>query len=489
MRPRLDLRLAQKLVMTPQLQQAIKLLQLTRLELSQTINQELLENPVLEEAAAESAEESVPEAGDRREEPLEGAASGSADNDRPEEAASPFDLNWEAAGDDGPMEWRDTESADAAVEERPSYEQTLTRPTTLHEHLLWQLSVSGLEEADKTIGAQIIGNIDDDGYLRTSLDELAAECGTSSAQVERVLKIVHTFDPTGAGARSLPECLTLQLDALGVLDSIAHVLVTHHLEELEHRDYAAIAARIGCSEDDVTQAAHVIEQLEPKPGRPFTSTDNQAIIPDVFIVKVEGESDYRIMMNEDGLPRLRVNEYYRRLLRRPGELSKPTRSYLEDRFRAAMWLIRSIEQRNRTICRVTACIVKFQRDFLDRGLPALKPLVLRQVAEELGLHESTISRVTTNKYAHTPQGLLELKFFFNGGIAMTGDGEEAMSRVIVKEMIRNLIQGEDPGHPLRDEEIMARLRDRRINIARRTIAKYRAILQIPSAGKRKRVPS
>jgi RNA polymerase sigma-54 factor len=492
MRPRLDLRLAQKLVMTPQLQQAIKLLQLTRLELSQTISQELLENPVLEEAAAESAEESVPEAGDRREEPsegAEGAGSSSAENDRPEEASSPFDLKWDAAGDDGPMEWRETGSADASAEERPSYEQTVTKPTTLHEHLLWQLSVSGLEEADKTIGAQIIGNIDDDGYLRTSLDELAVECGTSSAQIGRVLKIVHTFDPTGAGARSLQECLTLQLDALGVLDSIAHVLVTDHLEELEHRDYAAIAARIGCSDDEVTQAARVIERLEPKPGRPFVSTDNQTIIPDVFIVKVEGEPDYRIMMNEDGLPRLRVSEYYRRLLRRPGELSKPTRSYLEDRFRSALWLIRSIEQRNRTICRVTACIVKFQRDFLDRGLPALKPLVLRQVAEELGLHESTISRVTTNKYAHTPQGLLELKFFFNGGIAMTGDGEEAMSRVIVKEMIRKLIQGEDPVRPLRDEEITARLRDRRINIARRTIAKYRAILQIPSASKRKRAPS
>jgi RNA polymerase sigma-54 factor len=475
--------------MTPQLQQAIKLLQLTRLELSQTISQELLENPVLEEAAAESAEESVPEAGERRDESPDEVGAGSVESDRNEEVSSPFDLNWEAAGDDGPMEWRDNESADTAVEERPSYEQTLTKATTLHEHLLWQLSVSGLDEADKTIGTQIIGNIDDDGYLRTTVDELATECGVPPAQVERVLKIVQTFDPTGVGARTLQECLSLQLEALGVHDGVAHALVTDHLEELEHPDYAAIAARLGCAPEDVAQAARVIERLEPKPGRPFSSTDNQVIIPDVFIIKVEGESDYRIMMNEDGLPRLRVNEHYRRLLRRPGELSKSTRSYLEDRFRAALWLIRSIEQRNRTICRVTACIVKFQREFLDRGLPALKPLVLRQVAEELGLHESTISRVTTNKYAQTPQGLLELKFFFNGGIARTDEAEEAMSRVIVKEMIRGMIQAEDPARPLRDEEITARLRDRRIDIARRTIAKYRAMLNIPSASKRRRAPS
>jgi len=258
---------------------------------------------------------------------------------------------------------------------------------------------------------------------------------------------------------------------------------------LEQPDYAALAARIGCSPEEVVQAARVIERLEPEPGRPFASADNQVIIPDVFVVKVEGETDYRIMMNDDGLPRLRVNEYYRRLLRRPGELSKSTRSYLEDRFRAALWLIRSIEQRNRTICRVTASIVKFQRDFLDRGLSALKPLVLRQVAEDLGLHESTISRVTTNKYAQTPQGLLELKYFFNGGIARTDEGEEAMSRVIVKEMIRSIILEEDPSRPLRDEEITERLRARRIDIARRTIAKYRAMLNIPSASKRKRVPS
>jgi len=488
MRPRLDLRLTQKLVMTPQLQQAIKLLQLTRLELSQTISQELLENPVLEELAAESTDDAAPDAGDRSE-PSDDVSAGSIEREGGEELASPFDLNWDASGDDSPMEWRESESPDAAGEDRPSYEQTLTKATTLHEHLLWQLSVSGLEEAEKAIGAQIIGNIDDDGYLRTSLDELAVECGASPAQVERVLKIVQTFDPTGIGARTLQECLSLQLEALGVSDSIAQALVTGHLEELEHPDYTALAARLGCSVEEVVQAARVIERLEPKPGRPFASTDNQTIIPDVFIVKVEGEPGYRIMMNDDGLPRLRVNEYYRRLLRRPGELSKSTRSYIEDRFRAALWLIRSIEQRNRTICRVTASIVKFQRDFLDRGLPALKPLVLRQVAEDLGLHESTISRVTTNKYAQTPQGLLELKFFFNGGIARTGDGEEAMSRVIVKEMIRNMIQEEDPARPLRDEEITERLRARRIDIARRTIAKYRAMLRIPSAGKRKREPS
>jgi RNA polymerase sigma-54 factor len=488
MRPRLDLRLTQKLVMTPQLQQAIKLLQLTRLELTQEMNQQLLENPLLEDLTAEQTEEGTLEPGDDRSAPAAETATEASEDDSGN-AADPFGLEWEGSGDDQQLEWRETEWAGSSTEERLSHEQTVTKTATLHEHLLWQLSVSGLDSTAKLIGTQIIGNIDDDGYLRSTLDEIAAACQVAPTQVEEVLRHIQVFDPSGVGARTLQECLLIQIRQLALHDSIVDAVVMHHVEELEHKDYAGIARQLECPEEDVVHAAHVIERLEPKPGRPFTATENQLIIPDVFIVKMEGDQDYRILLNDDGLPRLRVNAYYRRLLRMQGDMAKSTRSYLEERFRSAMWFIRSIEQRNRTICRVTECIVKLQRDFLDRGLSALKPLVLRQVAEEVGLHESTISRVTTNKYAQTPQGLLELKFFFNGGIASTVDGEDALSRVIVKEMIRQLVVGEDPQHPLRDEEIMERLRARHIDIARRTIAKYRSGLQIPPAGKRKRVRS
>ena len=484
MRPRLELKLTQRLVMTPQLQQAIKLLQLTRLELTQAISQEMMENPLLEEPTAELSEEATSEPGEER---ATGEVSGA--EERTDEGTNPFELNWGSQDDELPGEWRESEAMDTAFDERPSYEQTLTKTATLHEHLGWQLSVSGLEAEEKIIGEQIIGNIDDDGYLRTTVEEIAAECGATPEHVGRVLDHIQLFDPTGVAARTLQECLLLQIDSLGLRDSIVEALVLHHLEELEGRDEAAMAKRLSCAEEDIARAAQIIERLEPKPGRPFTDTANQPIIPDVFIIKVEGDGQYRIALNDEGLPKLRVNDYYRRLLRRQGELAKPARAYLEERYRAALWFIRSIEQRNRTICRVTESIVKFQREFFEHGLQALKPLVLRQVAEDVSLHESTISRVTANKYAQTPQGLLELKFFFNGGIASTIDGNEAMSRIIVRDMIRRMIQAEDPARPLRDEEITARLRAQQIDIARRTIAKYRAVLRIPSAGKRKRVAS
>jgi RNA polymerase sigma-54 factor len=497
MRPRLDLKLTQRLVMTPQLQQAIKLLQLTRLELTQAISLQLMENPLLEELTAEPSDDASPDTGDtgdagetggERGEVVDAPAAEAAKDDD-HDADNPFDLDWGGLEDELHVEWRDTEPTDSAVDERPSYEQTLTKSATLIAHLEWQLSVSGLDPAEKEIGAQIIGNLDDDGYLQVAVGDIAAETHAPLEQVERVLRHIQSFDPTGIGARTLQECLQLQLEVLGLRDSVVDTLIVHHLEELERRDYAAIARQLGCTEHEVAQAAQVIERLEPKPGRPFASTDNQLIIPDVFIIKLEGEQEYRVMLNDEGLPRLRVNDYYRRLLKRQSELAKPARTYLEERYRAALWFIRSIEQRNRTITRVTESIVKFQREFFDRGLQALKPLVLRQVAEDVSLHESTISRVTANKYAQTPQGLLELKYFFNGGIASTVDGEDALSRVIVRDMIRKMIAGEDPGRPLRDEEITARLRAQHLNIARRTIAKYRAVLHIPSAGKRKRVAS
>ena len=486
MRPRLELKLVQKLVMTPQLQQAIKLLQLTRLELTQSINQELLENPLLEDALSEeTADEVTADSAEDRFSSDEGSQSGQEELPAKEEN-SPFDLDWGGVIDDGQAEWRETERAGVGGEERPSLEQTLAGTTTLHDHLLWQLSVSGFDDNEKEIGTQLIGNIDDDGYLRVTTDEVASSCGTTPRHVEAVLELVQSFDPNGVAARTLQECLLIQLRQLDLHDSLVAALVQDDLKILEQKDYAAIARRLECAEDDIVHAVHVIERLEPKPGRPFSAANNQLIVPDVFVLKLEGEEGYRIVLNDDGLPKLRVNAYYRRLLRTQGEMARSTKSYMAERFRSALWFIRSIEQRNRTICRVTESIVKFQQGFFDRGLSALKPLVLRQVAEDVGLHESTISRVTTNKYAETPQGLLELKYFFNGGIARTHDGEDPLSRVLVREMIRKIVDEEDAAHPLRDEQITARLKAGHIDIARRTIAKYRSLLHIPSAGKRKR---
>jgi RNA polymerase sigma-54 factor len=261
-------------------------------------------------------------------------------------------------------------------------------------------------------------------------------------------------------------------------------VVEHHLGDLEKKKYSLIARNLGVSTEEVFQAAKVIEHLEPKPGRPYSSTENLYIIPDVFVMKLEG--NYVVVLNDDGLPRLKINPYYKRLLRNKEPGSDLTKAYVEDKLRSALWLIRSIEQRNRTICRVSESIVKFQKEFFDRGINYLKPLVLKQVAEDISMHESTISRVTTNKYMFTPQGIFELKFFFNSSVPRTGGEGESLSSITVREMIRKMVEVEDPKKPLTDQEIVEALKIKNIEIARRTVAKYRSWLNIPSASKRKK---
>jgi RNA polymerase sigma-54 factor len=503
MKLRLDLKLSQKLIMTPQLQQAIKLLQLSRLELQQSLAQHLLENPLLDEVQAdveepEEAETSSPEQ-KVEEAPVSNSQDQPEEGGTPEERGSPEEFSasgWEEYfGSDRRV--GDAAYSSAPQDEFPSYEQTVAKATSLEEHLLWQLSLSGLSVREKALGRLIIGNLDDDGYLRITLAEVVAGTDFTEVEAESVLKDIQTFDPTGVGARDLPECLLLQLSHLGrnpigslgsrpgaLKGSIVEAIILHHLKDLEKKQYARIAKVLNVTVEEVFQATKVIEVLEPKPGRPFTNTQNYVIVPDVFVVKNEGE--WVVLLNDDGLPRMRISPYYKQLMVSGQGGTPETKAYMDEKLRAAQWVIRSIEQRNKTIVKVVSSIVKFQEAFFEHGIQHLKPLVLKQVAEDIGMHESTISRVTANKYMYCPQGMLELKFFFNAGLQRTDQPSDMHSSVSVREMIRKMVAEEDAKRPLKDEEIAARLRTRQVLIARRTVAKYRAEENIPSASQRKR---
>lgn len=470
---RLDLKLAQKLVMTPQLQQAIKLLQLSRLELSQVVYQEMMENPILDDGTLE-AEDADVEAQIKEElERAEGAG-------EEEQAIDVFDMKWEnyLDEDDGGY---DVSYYSDSEEEKPSYEQTLSSPKSLPEHLLWQFRLSAATEAERNLGEVIIGNIDEDGYLRDiTLDEIAGSMNVGLELAEKVLKAVQELDPPGVGARDLRECLLIQARQLGFSGTIVEEIISKHLDDLEKRRYQVIAKGLKTTLKDIQIAAKAIEALEPKPGRPFASSDVQYIVPDVYVVKKEGE--YFILLNDDGIPKLRISPFYKNLMRGGGD--DAAKDYIESKLRSAQWLIKSIEQRNKTIYRVAESIVRRQRDFLDRGIEHLRPMILRDVAEDIGMHESTISRVTTNKYVHTPQGIYELKFFFSGGIPST-DGD-SLSSVTVRNLIQKAINEEDPKSPLNDRYLVDLLKSRNIDIARRTVAKYRGELKIPPASARKK---
>ncbi|MEW6542041.1 MAG: RNA polymerase factor sigma-54 [Nitrospirota bacterium] len=494
MKLRLDLSLRQKLIMTPQLQQAIKLLQLSRLELQQTLTQHLMENPLLEEMQAD-AEEGEPSAEEWNQSKTDSKQEEGSDADeaKPE---GPDGLEWEDYLD-ADRRVGDVEYPSSGQDELPSYDQTAVKPMTLEDHLLWQLGLSGLSETEKAIGRVIIGNLDEDGYLRTPIEELAADAEASVEQVETVLRHVQTFDPTGVGARDLRECLLIQLGHLdndpmrtglrqsrSFKGSLIEAIVSNHLKDLEKKHYGRIAKALGVTAEEVFEATKVIEALEPKPGRPYFSSENYVVVPDVFVVKNEGE--WEVLLNDDGLPRLRISPYYRKLMVGKQDQSEATKAYLEEKLRGAQWIIRSIEQRNKTILKVVGSIVKFQEQFFEKGVQQLKPLVLKQVAEDIGMHESTVSRVTANKYVYCPQGMFELKYFFNTGIQRADQSEEMLSSVTVRDMIRRMVAEEDAQHPLKDQEIVARLRSHNIMIARRTVAKYRAEVNIPSASQRKR---
>lgn len=469
---RLDLKLAQKLVMTPQLQQAIKLLQLSRLEMSQLVYQEMVENPVLEDATLEADM-------DEPETQLKDEPEREADGDSGQ-VIDVFDMKWDNYIEEQD-DRQDVSYYSDSEDERPSYEQTLSSPVGLADHVSWQLRLTSTSDVEKAVGEIIIGNIDEDGYLRdVTLDEVAAAAGTSLDVARKVLSMVQDLDPPGVGARDLRECLLIQARQLGLAGTIVENILVDHLDELEKKKYASIAKSLKVTLKDVQLAAKVIETLEPKPGRPFTVSEVQYIVPDVFVIKKD--NDYVILLNDEGMPRLRISPFYKNLMRAGGD--EVTRDYIDTKLRSAQWLIKSIEQRNKTIYRVTESIVRRQKKFFDKGIEYVKPMILKDVADDIGMHESTISRVTTHKYMHTPRGIYELKFFFAGGISsMEGD---SLSSITVRNLIQKMISEEDPKNPLNDRVIVDMLKGRNIDIARRTVAKYRGELKIPPGNIRKK---
>jgi RNA polymerase sigma-54 factor len=476
---RQQLKLSQQLVMTPQLQQAIKLLQLSRMELMDVVREELEENPVLEEGQ-ESPEEKTPEEEQKAEALAEQTQENVKEVDGDRDGMS--DIDWKTYLESYSLGGT---TADCYEDDsdRPSYENLLTRQPSLADHLMWQLNLSRLENRERAIASEIIGNVDDAGYLQASVEELALQSGCTPDEVEKTLAEVQAFDPPGVASRNLQECLLKQVDLLGMSEDLVGVILREHLEELENRRYQDIARSLQIPLDEVFGAAKFISSLDPRPGSQYGQEDVHYIIPDIFVHKISDE--YVVVLNDDGLPNLRINSFYRNALSGSAPLDEKAGEYIQEKLRGALWLIKSIHQRQRTIYRVTTSIVKFQRGFFDRGVEYLKPLVLRDVAEDIEMHESTVSRVTTNKYVQTPQGLFELKYFFNSGINTTGG--DSVASESVKSKIKEIVAAENTRKPYSDQKIVELLHSQGIDIARRTVTKYREMLGVGSSTQRKRL--
>jgi RNA polymerase sigma-54 factor len=467
---KLHTKLVQKLILTPSLQQAIKLLPMSTLELADLLNQEMVENPLLEEVETEELQPVDPQQSDK-----------TAEQPPTEKPDTWDDADYEYFFgdylDDGYRSRTPQE-----VKELPPIENTLSSAASLADHLQWQLSLQTEDESLREIGGAIIGNLDDDGYLVASVEEIAAMGDWAVAEVERALQHVQTFDPIGVAARDLQECLWLQLRHLGLEGTPTEKIITEHLRLLQNHQVPEIARKLAMTLEELKEHIEIIRNLDPKPGSRYNPSQSQYVIPDVYVVKVEDQ--YVAALNEEGLPQLRISPVYRRLLDKSvGESNDETRAYVKDKFRSALWLIKSVDQRQKTIHKVATSIINFQREFLDHGIEHLRPLVLRDVANDIGMHESTVSRVVNNKYMHTPQGVFEMKFFFHSGISSSyGD---SVSSVTIKQRIRKIIENEDPRKPLSDSKIVSILQKEGLMLARRTIAKYREELKIPTSNQRK----
>jgi RNA polymerase sigma-54 factor len=472
---RQQLKLTQQLIMTPQLQMAIKLLQLSRLELLDTIRQELEENPALEESPDATAEDQLPEREEAaKEEPAD------AQEVTIEEKIND-EIDWSNYLDEYNTPGRiHFESEDR---DTPKFEAFIARKESLKDHLLWQLLMTKPTKKEEEIASLIVGNLNKDGYLDIPVDEIARTGYVTTEQVEELLTKMQTFDPIGVCARDLSECLLIQARHLGFGDTIITDIIANHLTELEKKNYKTICKTLRISMDEVVSSVNVIKGLEPRPGRQFSEDTPQYINPDIYVYKLENE--FAIMLNDDGMPKLRVNSFYKNSISKGQKISGDAETYIQDKMRSAAWLIKSIHQRQKTIYRVMESILKFQRDFFDKGIAYLKPMVLRDVAQDIEMHESTISRVTTNKYAYTPQGIFELKYFFNSSIKR-GQGDTIAS-ASVQEKIRQIIAEENPKKPYSDDKISKILKEENIHIARRTVAKYREMLRVLPSNKRKQI--
>ena len=478
LQPKLHLKLAQKQILTPGLVQMVSVLALNRLELREMINQEMIANPVLEELSDDGVVS----------ENYSDEAFVKAETEKvPEtEAANPFD-EFDIASffnqylDSGAgADHREREQI-----ERPSFDKFLSSPQGLSEHLTWQLSVTICSETVREIAETIIGNLDEDGYLTAdgrpmSLEELSQNGRYSMDDVEEALAVVQEFDPLGVGARDLRECLLTQLRTLDPQNTLAQQIVSDHLKQLQSNQLKEIARALNRPIELVKRAVEVIKKLDPRPGLRYNKAEARLVEPDVYFRRVD--DGWQVFMNEDDLPQLRLSPIYRRLLARDAA-DRDVRNYVKERFSAAIQLMKNIEQRKHTILRVCEAIIRRQREYLDHGADQLKPMMIKEVAEEVGVHPSTVSRAVASKYAHTPQGVLELRSFFSESV--NGPEGGAMSLHTLKRVVKKMIEEEDPAHPLTDDHIAKRLDEAGIHVTRRTVAKYREDLRIPSTHQRR----
>ncbi|RJP24739.1 MAG: RNA polymerase sigma-54 factor [Candidatus Abyssobacteria bacterium SURF_5] len=470
----------QQMILTPKMQQAIEILQLSTLELEKYIQQQLTENFLLEEEPTQTQEVELPsEIPSFTSHTAAPAESMDEERERQDkESARDVDKELEtlmASYNDYYYEGRDLSFSDEDGK-RGFIENTAAEAESMHTNLLRQLSLSTNNPTDYKIGEWIISEIDSRGYFSATVEAGAEKLGAPPEEIERVLKIIHTFTPVGIGARNLRECLLIQIAASHPDKPMLKKIVEDHLEQLAKKQFPKIAQALKISVQEVQDLAAIISSLEPLPGRSFGNREVIYIVPDVVVKKVD--NDYVVYINDDGMPKLRISSFYRKLLK--GYTDNPeTKEYVRDKLRAAQWLVKNIQQRKETIQKVAENIVQVQRDFFDRGVAHLKPLTLKEIAERIGMHESTVSRVTTNKYMESPRGIFELKYFFSSGIE--GSDGESTSSTSVKEMIRQLIENENKRKPLSDQKITELLNRRGLNIARRTAAKYREELGILSS--------
>ncbi len=469
---KLTVRLSQRLVMTPSLQQAIKLLQMSKLELVEEVQQELLENPTLEESQLEGSSSDASESSE----------SETSEDGVKDDAFS--EIDYESYFQDVEGEYTPRGGGEFR-HDLPTFENTLANLPNLTDHLTWQLEMNAHEDRLKEVGRAIIGNLDEAGYLKATSEELRSIGSFSSEEVDQGLKLVQAFDPVGVGAKDLTECLCLQLAHLGEQGTAAETIVRFHMDKLRDRRFKELAGILELDMEDLEAEIEIIRGLDPRPGQKYNTERSTYVVPDVYVVKIDEE--YQILLNEDGLPRLRVSPVYRRMIARGAseKTSSEAKEYVRNKLRAAFRLIKSLEERQRTIFKVATSIVRFQRGFLDHGIEQMKPLVLKDVAEDIGMHESTVSRVVNQKYMHTHRGVFEMRFFFHSGIA-SNRGGESVSSLTVKQKIRRIIEAEDTVKPLSDSSIVKTLKAEGLQIARRTVAKYREELKIPSSSQRRR---
>lgn len=481
---RQTMNLSQNLVITPQLQQAIKLLQMSRLELETQVRSELEENPILEEAEVlkeedfqRTKEAESQTASENAEAPVDAASSENVQDPQKQD-----EFEWESYLE---TQHKAPREASSGQEEIMNYENIISSTQTLHEHIYWQVKMAGFSENESLAADAIIAHIDDDGYLKVPLQQIAEEEKLDIDDLEDALSLIHEFDPPGVGARDLKECLLIQAKLLEEDTNDLVSLINNHLKDLEKKNYEAIAKGLNRSMEEVIEICKIIYAMEPKPGRGYSGNDTHYVTPDVYVYKVGDE--YSVSLNEDGLPKLKISNFYKNMLKGGANPTGDQKAseYIQEKLKSAVWLIKSIHQRQRTIYKVTESIVKHQRDFFEKGASALKPMVLRDIANDIGMHESTVSRVTTAKYVHTPQGIYELKYFFNSGISSSDGGEELASES-VKLKLKEIVSKEDPKKPLSDQKLVELLRKEGIEIARRTVAKYRDVLKILPSSQRKK---